>query len=818
LFEFAPISERVLRLVERRDYVNHGHMRINTERTKLYTDYYKAHEAQYPVLKRAGAMRYWCENCTAPVFDEDILVGSISPDFRSMNFYVEWDVSWLERTMNDSDEKFRAAWQSPGAVYMSDVEREHMREAAEYWKTRTISAYMQGIMPEEMWQTAENGGQGMQISSIGQGHYIGGYDKAVNVGFGAVLREVEAKLENMRGHVFGTDARTHAFYRGVAEVCRGAIALSKRYAASCREKAQLAETTRRAQLLKMADSLDWIMENPARTYWEGLEVLLLYQIMLCTDAQQHGESYGRVDKYVGHLLERELREGAITPDEAQELTDAFILRSADFLCVATCPPNDAIIALNNRSKSLYNVLGQYETQTSGIHLTVGGQNSDGTDSTNEVTRLVLKAYGRLGIPDPTAAIRIHPDTPEEIWQLAIESSKRAGGMPQFQNDEVIVPMLTARGLSLEDARNYSIVGCVEPSGSGCEWAACGNDGALSIWSLINCVVLAIHGGVNPITGVRGAPCKKLYEYDSFEEFRDTVEAQAKRSLDWYITNCNFYEQIYGEYFPCVAASAMLEGCVESGLDAMWGGCKYNSTGITCIGIGNVADSLISIKKLCFDEKRVPLRELYDALIADWDGYEDLRQVIINEVPHYGNANDDVDAQAAWGMGVFADHVRTCEGPRGKYCGGTFTMTAHLHMAGVTPATPDGRADGDPLADAISPRQGFDKNGPTAYLISASKLPHRSLWNGDQLNIRFSPRSVQGDGGTVKLKDMIRTYFDLSGMQVQFNVVGTEELLEAQRNPHEYQNLVVRIAGFSTYFVELGLELQNDFITRTEQSM
>jgi formate C-acetyltransferase len=391
-------------------------------------------------------------------------------------------------------------------------------------------------------------------------------------------------------------------------------------------------------------------------------------------------------------------------------------------------------------------------------------------------------------------------------------------MPQFQNDDVIIPQLVERGLSLEDARGYGIVGCVEPAGCGNEWPACGNSGHESIWSLVGCVTFAIHGGVNPFNGAKALPCKKLYEYDSFQEFKDTVEKQAKWSLDWHVTICNFFEQMYSEYFPCISASVLMDGCMESGKDATWGGCKYNSTGITCIGISNVADSLESIKKLCFEDKTVSLRDMYDALCANWVGYEDIRQRIINEVPHYGNDNEDVDALAAWGMSLFADHLKTCTGPRGHYCGGTFTMTAHLHYGTMTAATPDGRADRDPLADAISPRQGFDINGPTAYIRSAAKLPHRSLGNGDQLNIRFSPSSVQGEDGTKKLREFIQTYFDLSGMQVQFNVVSTEQLHKAQNDPDAYQNLVVRIAGFSAYFVELNQDMQDDFITRTEQFM
>ena len=338
MFEFPAISPKIQALLDKQKWTNKHNITLNTERTKLYTKYYKEHPAQYPILKRAGALKYWCENHQPIVMDEDILVGSLGPTYRCISFYVEWVVTWLDSCVNDTDEKFREAWQTPGAVYMSDEDREAMREACAFWKDNNISAYMEGIVPDEVWQLANNGsnntsekGSFLPMCCKPQGHYIANFNKAVNKGFGAVKREALEKLEAMKGHTFGNDARKHTFYRAVVDTCDGAIALSKRYAQACRSKAESASPERRAELLKMADSLDWIMENPARNYWEGLQVMLFYQIMLSTDAQQHGESFGRVDQYCGHLLEKDLADGTLTKEQAQELTDAFILRASDFL-------------------------------------------------------------------------------------------------------------------------------------------------------------------------------------------------------------------------------------------------------------------------------------------------------------------------------------------------------------------------------------------------------------------------------------------------------------------------------------------------------
>jgi formate C-acetyltransferase len=451
-------------------------------------------------------------------------------------------------------------------------------------------------------------------------------------------------------------------------------------------------------------------------------------------------------------------------------------------------------------------------------LTVGGSTPDGEDDSNPATYCLLQTYGRMHLADPTIALRIHKKTPPEIWRLAIESSKICGGMPQLQNDEVIIPSLMSCGFTKEDAHDYGIIGCVEPGGNGNEWSASGNNGMESVWNMMEVIQLVINGGVNPRTGKKALPCKKLYEYESFAELQEAFVKEMEFCLDWAVSYVSMYELAYSTFFPCVAASAMMEGCLESGKDVTEGGAKYNRTGMQACGTANVGDSLMAIKKLCFDDKTVSLKTLYDALQANWEGYEDLRQTIINDVPHYGNDIDEVDEQAAWAIGLFADIMSKESGPRGRYSGGTFTMTAHIYMGAMLGATPDGRKAGEPIADAISSRQGFDKNGPTAYLRSAAKLPHRALTNGDQLNIKFTPSSVEGDEGAMKLRQLISAYFRLGGMQVQFNVVSSKALREAQKEPDKYKNLVVRIAGFSTYFVTLNQNTQEDFIRRTEQAL
>ncbi|SHI01654.1 formate C-acetyltransferase [Sporobacter termitidis DSM 10068] len=831
MFQFSPVSDRIRRIREKKDVFTGGkYMTLNAERTKIYTDYCKAHDNEFPLLKRAGALYAWCAEKQTNVFDDDVFVGTPGPDAQSLSPYVEWSCDWIPGVVDDTDENFRRAWQTADSIHMSDAQRGIFRDAYDYWKDKTLSKLVEGALTQDFWDEAFGNGcilNGMvmgnrvmtTVSGMPQGHYVANFDKVVNTGFAAVKNEALQKIAAQKGKLTGDRAKSHVFYHAVIRVCDGAMLLSKRYAKVCREKAASASGARQAELWRMADSLEWIMENPARTYWEGLQAILLYELLLITDAQQHGQSMGRVDKYVGHLLKKQLDEGTITLEEAQEYSDAFILRIYDFISLpGFFMNNQRLIDLNEKGGNLFTSIYDGMTATAGIALTLGGVTPDGADDTTPATALLLQTYGRMRLPDPTVALRINKSTPDEIWRLAIESSKLCGGIPQLQNDEIIIASLMDMGFTKEDACNYSIVGCVEPAGTGNEWPACGMTGRESIWNMMDVVQLAINGGVNPRSGKTAVPCKKLYEYESFDEFKAAFETEMRHVLDWNVSYSNMFEMVYSQYFPCIAASAMTEGCIDKGKDVTEGGARYNRTGCTACGTANVADSLMAIKKLCFDDKTVPLKTMYDALQANWEGYEDLRQTVINDVPHYGNDIDEVDELAAWALGLFADMMAAETGPRGNYSGGTFTMTAHIYMGAMLGATPDGRKAGEPIADAISSRQGFDKNGPTAYLRSAAKLPHRKLTNGDQLNIKFTPTSVEGDEGALKLRQLIWTYFRLGGMQVQFNVVSTKALREAQKNPDQYKNLVVRIAGFSTYFVTLNQNTQDDFIRRTEQAL
>ena len=819
MYQIAPVNDRIKQIKERRKQHDNGNVKLCGERTEIYTRYYKSHEAEMPALKRAGALYDWCEKHALSLEEDAMFVGNIGREWRSAVNYIEWGTGWLETVLNLPEEDFVRDWQSPGAyTYISTEDKAVFEEAVEYWRDRSIHSHVLAVLPDEIWKikgdncTTFGNRNREHIATMPQGHYCPNYRKVIDMGWNHIIVQAQEQLDELEGRIFDKDAKRHTTWRSIRLVAQGAKRLTERYAAFVAAEAEKADGSRRAELLKMADSLAWIAGNPARDYWESMQAIIIYQLLLHIDAQAHGITLGRLDQYSGHFLEKELADGTITMERAQELADAFILKLGDFFCMqfASVAPRLA----DSKGQAMRKRVYHYEC--GGHHFTLGGVDKNGKDATNTLSLLFLQTYARLFLTIPSLSVRIHNETPAELWEHAVEASKIAGGMPIFENDHIIVPALMERGMSQADANDYCIIGCVEPAGCGTEWSACGSSGGESFSNLVGMMNMAIHNGTNPKTGCdAGLKTGYLYDYKSFDEFKGAFLKQLEYFLNWHVTFVNCYELVYSAFFPCVSATATIDGCMESGLDVLDGGAKYNSTGFTALGIGNVADSLMTIKKLVFDDEFVTARELYDALTNNWQGHDDLRQHIISEVPHYGNDIPEVDELASWALGAYADHMNAARGPRGKWRGGTFTVTTHLEFGSLTLATPDGRGDGEPLAEAISPRQGFDRNGPTSYLISASKLPHYKLGNGDQLNIRFSPSTVRGEGGTKKLADLIGAYFDQGGMQVQFNVVSTETLHEAQETPDKHENLIVRIAGFSVYFVEMSKTLQDDFITRTE---
>ncbi len=812
-----PISERVQGLREKRKRINRD-MRLNFERNRIITEYYKTHKNEYPILKRAGYLYTWLTTRAINIEDDDIFLGDAGPQCRTVHFDIEQTpVSWIEGCFGDTDERFRAAWQVPGSVWVSDEDRAWILEAAKYWEDNSIAATAMGLMPEDF--VAQRGGMLKSLNGSYPGHFCPGYERAVTVGFGECRRIAVEKLEAIRQNTTADNVRSELFYRAYIKVCDGMILMSKRYAQGCREKAETtADPKRRAELLRMADSCDWIMEHPARTLWEGIQTLFFYQYLLIADGTHWADSPGLIDSFLGPLAEKDIAEGRLTREEAQELFDAFLLHIGDQIIMFPKPNNQQLIDAHASGKTFFDLQGGMQNIAAGSLITVGGMKADGSGGDyNLATEMVLLSYLRLRVAEPSLALRINKFTPDRIWAIAIQCSIRSGGMPQFNNDDVIIKAMLDRGVPIEDARRYAVFGCVEPAISGKEWsmaANCGSFGAGS--SLMNVLQYVIHGNKDPMSGREGElPCKKLYEYESFEELQAEFERQCRHYIDEMARMYHFAALVFDTAWPVLSASMMTEGCLEKGKDVTWGGATYNGMGSMISAIATVGDSLYTIKKLCFEDKTVTTRELYDAICANWEGHELLRQRILNSLTHYGNDDEGPDSIVRWFTNLWVDYFNSRPGVN---CGTNNCGALDLYwvMGGMFQwATPDGRKTGEALSISSDPRQDCVKNGPLAYVKSVSKMPWQKLRCGGAINVRFDANSVRGDDAVAKVRDLISTYFRLGGIQFHFTVADTAVMRAAQKHPEDYQDLIVRIAGFSAYFTHMSFADQENYIQRFE---
>jgi formate C-acetyltransferase len=799
---FKPVSARVERLKER---YRTTYPILDSERASIVTEFYRENEDEMGIIKRAKTLFEVCSKMTIRVEEDELIVGNMAKNYRGATMFPEFGVTWFFDELRSG--VFEKRNEVEEGFKLSEDDKDVFLSMESFWRTHSVGARMSKVMPEGYASVAGNGvttflGAGKDNSDGPTGHFNANYTKVCERGFGDIRQEALDKMAQMEGKVFGNDARKYTFYRSIVIVCDAAMVLSKRYGAMCRAQAQTATPQRQAELLKMADSLEWIMEHPCRTFSEAVQATYLYQLLLSLDGNMHGLTIGRFDQYTWPYLKADLEAGRTTLDEAQEVLDCMFLKISD----------------TNKLKSVGGALnaGGY---SSGQHMSLGGVTRSGEDATNPVSYLMLQVAARLHIHEPPLSVRVHDGTPAELWDLAIETTKRVGGIPTLQNDKVIIPSLLAKGFTLEDARDYCIIGCVEPAGSGNEFPACGGTGRETFWNMTNALVLAINNGVNPFSGKQvGLPTGYLYDFKTFEEVKEAYKKQIHYFVDWHVTLTNFYEMVVSEIMPIPIASATMDGCMENGADVVWGGSKYNSTGIAGIGCANVGDSLSALKYMIFDTQKTTAKEFYDALMANWEGYETLQQDVFNLVPRYGNDEESVDALTSWAMDVFSNRVNESTGPRGTYRAGLYPVSVHIAFGKGTFATPDGRRKGEPLSDGISPMQGMDKNGPSAVLNSVARINHVNNANGTLLNMKFHPKSVQGEEGTMKLRQLVETFFDNDGMHIQYNVVGADTLKAAQNEPEKYRDLVIRIAGFSAYFVELYKDLQDDLIRRSEQTM
>jgi len=627
-----------------------------------------------------------------------------------------------------------------------------------------------------------------------QGHLVLGHGSVINEGFNGIKQRATRQLD--RHHY---DSKTMNLLRAVIMCCDAAVAFANRFADEATILADR-ETNekRRGELLKIAENCRWVPANPSRTYYEAIQALWFSQVISQISYGMAGTcALGRVDQYLYPFYKRDKEEGRITHEGALELLEELNIKLTSNILLL---PQFGIETASTRG-------------TSPEPITIGGQTRNGEDATNELSYLILESTRRLKGVVNNLAIRIHQNTPRDFLIKACEVYRSTSGQA-FYNDETIIPALLNDGYSLEDARDYAIVGCVEPTSAGNTFATTGGHDL----RLTGVLEMTLNNGGYRFIFNQGLATGDPRRWTSFDDVMDAFRKQLQYNVTMVAQAVNLRDSIYAEEFPAPYISSMIEGCIESGRDVTEGGSRYNFSSITARGLGTVADSLAAIKRLVFEEKVITMPELLRLLQTDFKGKEDLRQRLINGVPKYGNDEDYVDSIAREVAEAFCSEVVKHKSIRGGHFRPSFySYGTHVFDGLFIGATPDGRKACEAISNGISPANNREGKGPTAVLKSAAKLNHRMISNGNALNLRLHPSVVRNEEGLNNVSALIRTYFDMGGMHVQFNVVSSEMLRDAQLHPENYKDLVVRVSGYSAFYTDLGKSIQDDIIARTEFS-
>jgi formate C-acetyltransferase len=761
-------------------------VKLNVERNRLLTESYKVTEGEPMVLRRAKALSHILRNMSIFIVPNSRIVGhsGSTPDDLYYPIEINWQSPW--RALNSDDAR----------NLLDDESRAEMKEIVEYWKGKTLSDIRKEAFKGDLEKFFKY--EGTFLWSHWDELGIPNYEKLLTKGVNGIKKEAEEKLKKVIETVPDDYLEQCEFLKAVIITLDATICFVERYAQKAKETAESEKDgARKKQLEEIAKICTRVPAEPATTYYEALQSFWFVNLI---SRQIELVSLGcgaRFDILFDPYYQKDLAEGRITREGAVELMQHLLLKF-----------EEAGMWYSPMITGIYGGVQQLEG------ITLGGQDACGNDITNEMTYIVLEASMGLHILQPTIALRVHKNTPKELLSAATDVIRTGCGYPSLFNDEVIIPLLRKWKVAEEDIYNYSSSGCVyiEIPGKNQVRRASG------YFVLPKCLWWALRRGVHPKTGEQyGAPTPAPETFTGIGDVMEAYLAQVRFFFGKMVKLENTGRRLYQRYAPRPFLSAFLDGCIEQGKDARrWAYPSNLNSFNLIIGPTNVADSLAAVKKLVFDDKELTMREFIDILDKNWEGHEDLRQRVITQIPKFGNDDDYVDLLAKEVHERTEEVMQDFKDEHGlKYHGDGSAVSATYGLSLDTPATPDGRKDGEPFADAtLSPMIGRDTNGPTAVLASCAKIDPLKGYN-QLLNQKFLPKFLDDEHKDVFLS-YLRSWCEMKVPHVQFNVVDRDTLLDAQKHPEKHSNLIVRVAGYSTYFVDLSKGLQDHIIARSEQ--
>ncbi|MBU5677933.1 glycyl radical protein [Alkaliphilus sp. MSJ-5] len=766
---------------------------ISIERAELVTQVYEkyAGKVSTPVL-RALTFKHILENKEISINEGELIVGErgsapqVTPTYPELCCHTMEDL----QIMNDREKiSFKVS---------DEVKKAHQERIMPYWQGRSIRDLIFVQMTDEWKYCYEAGIFTEFMEQRAPGHTVLD-DKVYRKGFLDFKKDIQTSLKTIDYHNDTEAYKKQEQLSAMLICCDSIITFANRYADKALKLARNEKNeNRKRELLEIADICKRVPANPPRNFREALQMYWFVHLGVIIELNTW-DSFcpGRLDQHLYPFYKKEIEEGTLTREEAKELLECFWIKFNN----QPAPPKVGI------------TLAESGTYTDFANINIGGVMPNGSDGVNDVSYLLLEIIKEMRILQPSTNVQISKRNPDRFIIKAAEVIREGMGFPSVFNADAVIQELLRQGKNIIDARNGGTSGCVEVGAFGKEAYI-----LTGYLNLVKILEITLNNGIDIRTQkFIGIETGDPVEFKSLDQLLEAFKKQLNHFIDIKVRGNNVIEKLYAEYMPSPFMSVVIDDCIKNAKDYNAGGARYNSRYIQGVGIGTITDCLSSIKYNVFDEKRLTMKELLKILKADFEGYEKERQFLLNKTPKYGNDDDYADELMLEVFDIFYDAVNG----RPSITGGTYRIemlptTCHVYFGSIVLATPDGRKAGVPLSEGISPVQGADKYGPTAVIKSASKMDHLRT-GGTLLNQKLNPSIVQNEDGLVKIKDLIRSYFKLDGHHIQLNIVDGNTLRDAQKNPSEYNNLIVRVAGYSDYFNNLGKALQDEIIARTEHS-
>lgn len=765
---------------------------ISVERARLVTQFYRIPSIESPITRKARMLEYLLQNMTIFINPQSIFVGDHGERYRSVPAYPEWGSNWILEDIDTFDTR------STDTLYWDKPEdKQELIDICTEWRGRGFREVIDSHLSEEQKQASLDGLITIGSRIVSTASHMPEYGVIFEKGFAKMIDEIQAKLDGIEHYDYVTQEQKDT-WEGMIITLKAAIQFAHRYVKLAWEMAETEEDPKRkADLLRIAETCERVPELPPRTFYEAMQFFWFIHLIYQIENAGHNHSIGRFDQFMYPYFIHDIENGVATEEDIVEMIQCMLIKWTE------------IFELRDHIEA-----EAYAGFPMWTNVTIGGIDSNGHDACNRLTYLFLEAADGAETTQPAISFRFNKKIDETIFRRALKLTQKGLGQPAFFNDEINIPRVLANGCNdIREARDYAIEGCVESQVPG----KTDFRPVAGFINILKVLELAMHDGVDPKTGRQFGPnTGTMEEMDSMEKFMKAYEAQLAYIIDYHLQAYGICSALHSQICPTVFASCMVDGCIEKGRILQKDGARYSSTGTFISGVANAADSLAAIDQVVFQKKLMTLAELTQILDSNYAGREDVHQMLLNKVVHFGNDEDLVDEYCRRVVTFCALENQAHKDSRfGQYELILLNQTYNIWQGRCVGATPDGRMDGEPLANNASPSNGMDRNGPTAVGNSIGKMDTLMVPKGVLVNHKFDPAVAKGEKGLEMLETFVRGYCEAGGQHVQINVVDTATLRDAQKHPENYKHLMVRVAGYSAFFVELDPRVQENIIGRTE---